>query len=303
MPAYRYVTLDVFTDRHFGGNQLAVFLDASGIPESYLQPIAREFNFSETTFCYPPADRAHAARVRIFTPGSEVPFAGHPTVGTAVALCAAGRAGGGDGGRLVLEEGVGPVPVIVRLEPGAPAFAQFGVAKLPEIGPASPTRATLAEILSLEPDEVLSGTTGPQAISCGLPFLVVPVRNVKALGRARVRLEKWDATLRTSWAPDLFLFAKDSDSDGTRFRARCFVPGYGVSEDPATGSACACFAGYLAARSSVREGTLRWTVDQGIEMGRPSRIDIEADKHDGLITAIRVGGCAVFVTEGTLEVL
>ena len=298
MPEYRYITLDVFTDRPFGGNQLAVFLDARGIPEAQLIEITREFNYSETTFCYPPADPAHEARVRIFTPGAEVPFAGHPTVGTAIALHAKRTQGSFDA-KLVLEEGVGPIPVSVRADGPAP-FAQFSVAKLPEIGPPSPTRTTLADILSLESDDIVSGASAPQGLSCGLPFLMVCVKSLKALAKARVRVDKWETTMRSSWAPDLFVFAADADSGPTHYRARCFVPSMAIIEDPATGSANACLAGFLAARSTEKNGTLAWTVQQGVEMGRPSRIDIEADKVDGAVTAIRVGGRAVFVMEGTI---
>ena len=298
MPEFRYITLDVFTNRPFGGNQLAVFLDATGIPEASLIDITREFNFSETTFCYPPADPAHEARVRIFTPGAEVPFAGHPTVGTAIALHAK-RVQGSFDATMVLEEGVGPITVTVRADSPAP-FAQFSVAKLPELGPPVPTRTTLAEILSLESDDIVSGSSAPQAISCGLPFLIVGVKTLKALARARVRVEQWETTMRSSWAPDLFVFAADADSGPAHYRARCFVPSMAVLEDPATGSANACFAGFLAARSPERTGTLSWTVAQGVEMGRPSRIEIEADKADGVITAIRVGGRAVFVMEGSI---
>ena len=296
MPRFRYLTLDVFTDRMFGGNQLAVFPDATGIPEDALAGIAREFNYSETTFCYPPRNPAHTAFVRIFTPGAEVPFAGHPTVGTAIALQAERPM---VGTALVLEEGVGPVPVHVR--PGTPAFAQFSVAKLPEVGPPVPTRSRLAEILSLAPDDVLGGSTSPQAVSCGLPFLIVGVRSLTALGAARIRFDRWEETLQSSSAPDLFVFAADPDSGPTHYRARCFVPSMSVPEDPATGSANACFAGYLAARASTRDGTLAWTVTQGVEMGRPSGLELEADKAGGTITAVRVGGHAVFVMEGQLS--
>jgi trans-2,3-dihydro-3-hydroxyanthranilate isomerase len=295
MPQFRYVTLDVFTDRMFGGNQLAVFPDATGIPEDALLAIAREFNYSETTFCYPASDPAHAARVRIFTPGAEVPFAGHPTVGTAIVLQAERPAAGTT---LVLEEGVGPVSVRVR--PGSPAFAQFSVAKLPEVGSPVPTRSRLAEILSLTADDVLGGSTSPQAVSCGLPFLIVGVRSLKALADARIRFDRWDETLRSSSAPDLFVFAADPDSGPLHYRARCFVPSMNVPEDPATGSANACFAGYLAARAGTRDGTLAWTVTQGVEMGRTSRLELEADKAGGKITAVRVGGHAVPVMEGRI---
>jgi trans-2,3-dihydro-3-hydroxyanthranilate isomerase len=303
MPEFRYITLDVFTDRAFGGNQLAVFPDATDIPDELLLTIAREFNFSESTFCYPPSDAAHAARVRIFTPGAELPFAGHPTVGTAIALALLGRAGSRDGeSRIVLEEGVGPVPVRLRFTAGEAPFAQFAVAKLPEFGPPAPSRGKLAEILSIDTEDIVGSPMSPQGVSCGIPFLLVPVRSVEALGRARVRLESWEQTLKSSWASEVFVFAPDADGGPTHYRARCFVPGLSVPEDPATGSANACFAGYLASKSTLTDGTLRWTVDQGVEMGRPSRLEIEADKAGGAITAIRVGGHAVQMSEGTLRV-
>ena len=296
MSAHRFVTLDVFTSVPFGGNQLAVFPDASGIPEQSLLAITREFNFSETTFCYPPDDPKHTRRVRIFTPTAEIPFAGHPTVGTAIALHPHG-----DGpAHLVLEEGIGPVPVTVRSTGDGTAFAQFSVAKLPELGPSAPSRGMLAEILSIDADDILASPFAPQSLSCGIPFLLVPLRSVRAVSRARVRLEKWEATLKNSWAPEVFIFAKDPDGGDAHFRARMFAPGLNIAEDPATGSANACFAGYLAARAPLANGSFAWTVDQGVEMGRASRLEIEADKADGVLTAIRVGGSAVFVSEGVL---
>ena len=302
MPGHRFVTVDVFTSVPFGGNQLAVFPDARAIPESSLLAITREFNFAETTFCYPPADPAHTKRVRIFTPGGEVPFAGHPTIGTAVALHALGQSGAPDGvAQLVLEEGVGPIPVTVRPLSGDMAFAQFSVAMLPETGSSAPSRGMLAEILSLEAEDILGSPMAPQSLSCGIPFLLVPLRSVGAVSRSRVRFDKWEATLKASWAPQLFVFAKDAEGGDAHFRARMFAPGLNVPEDPATGSANACFAGYLAARTPARDGTLAWTVDQGIEMGRASRLEIEADKAAGSITAIRVGGQAVLISEGTLR--
>jgi trans-2,3-dihydro-3-hydroxyanthranilate isomerase len=303
----RYFTADVFTDVPFGGNQLAVFLDATGIPEELLLPIAREFNFSETTFCYPPVHAANTRRVRIFTPGGEVPFAGHPTVGTAHVLVATGAVRTTAAvAELVLEEGVGPVRVSVRLEGGVPTFAQLSVAKLPEIGPPPPSRGVVAEILSLDVNDLVFGANGPQAVSCGLPFLIVPVRDVEAVSRARVRTERWEATLKAYWAPDIMVFAADPDGDPKtadgHFRARVFVPSMGVPEDPATGSANACLSGYLALRAPERDGLLRWTVDQGVEMGRPSRLEIDAEKRDGAVTAIRVGGSTVMVSEGVMSI-
>ncbi|HYV98568.1 MAG TPA: PhzF family phenazine biosynthesis protein [Gemmatimonadaceae bacterium] len=298
----RFLTADVFTTKTFGGNQLAVFPDATGIPEELLLPITREFNYSETTFCYPPANPAHSKRVRIFTPAGEIPFAGHPTVGTAHVLVAKGLVpASGDAVSLVLEEGVGPISVAVRLEGGVPVFAQLSVAKLPEIGPQPPSRGSLAEILSLEAHDVLYGASSPQAISCGLPFLMVPLRDVDAVTRSRVRTDRWEPTLKAYWAPDMLVFAPDPSGGPAHYRARVFVPGQGIVEDPATGSANACLAGYLAQRAPERDGTIRWTVDQGVEMGRPSRLELEADKKDGVITAIRVGGATVIVSEGVMR--
>jgi trans-2,3-dihydro-3-hydroxyanthranilate isomerase len=302
MPSkHRFVTLDVFTSSAFGGNQLAVFPDASGIPEDALIQITREFNFAEVTFCYPPSNPAHTKRVRIFTPAREIPFAGHPTVGTAIALIALGEAGAHPAGtaKLVFEEGVGPIPVTVKSAPGVPAFAQFSTARLAEVGPPTPSRGVLAEILSIDAEDILATPTAPQNVSCGLPFLMVPLRSVDAVSRSRVRMDKWDATLKSAWAPDLFVFARKPEGGDSHYHARMFGPGVNVPEDPATGSANACLAGYLGARTTRKDGTLVWTVDQGVEMGRPSRIEIEADKSAGAVTAIRVGGNAVMMSEGS----
>ncbi len=305
MPSkHRFVTLDVFTSRAFGGNQLAVFPDASGIPEDVLIQITREFNFAEVTFCYPPMNPAHTKRVRIFTPAREIPFAGHPTVGTAIALIELGLAGthAGDTAKLVLEEGVGPIPVTVKRAPGAATFAQFSTAKLAEVGPAVPGNDVLAEVLSMGANDILSAPMAAQNVSCGLPFLLVPLKSVDAVSRSRVRMDRWETALKSAWAPDIFLFAKDPSGGAAHFHARMYGPGVNVPEDPATGSANACLAGYLAARAPQKDGTLRWTVDQGVEMGRPSRIEIEADKSAGAVTAIRVGGNAVMMTEGSFTI-
>ena len=298
----RFLTLDVFTATPFGGNQLAVFPDATGIPESALLPITREFNFSEVTFCYPPEDPANTRRVRIFTPGAEMPFAGHPTVGTAAALALCEGALPGGTGRFRFEMGVGVVPVEVRVESDSRAWAEFSVAKLPEIGPQTPTLNTLSEILSLEPSDLVGGSMSPQAVSVGYPFLLVPVKTVKAVSRARVRVDRWEQTLQRFWAPEIFIAAKDPEQGPHHWRARMFAPGISVSEDPATGSAVAAFGGWLAMKDSRADGAFAWSVDQGIEMGRPSRLDVSADKVGGVVTAVRVAGQAVLMSEGRLRV-
>lgn len=300
---YRFVTCDVFTSVPFGGNQLAVFPDARGIPEHRLLDVTREFNFSETTFVFPPENPQHARRVRIFTPGGEVPFAGHPTVGTAHVLAETGEIPlVGETTRIVLEEKVGPVPVAIRAAGGHPTFTQLSVAKLPEVVATPPSRDDLALVLGLEVDDLLGGEWSPQAMSCGLPFLFVPLHDRNAVARARIRMEAWERTLEHSPVPEVMVFAPGGERPGTDYRARMFAPGLSVPEDPATGSACAALGGYLAARDPRRDGTLHWVVEQGFEMGRPSILEVEADVARGAVTAVRVGGDTVLVSEGTMEI-
>jgi trans-2,3-dihydro-3-hydroxyanthranilate isomerase len=176
---YKFVTADVFTDHVFGGNQLAVFPDGRGLSDATMQKIAREFNLSETVFVFPPQTPAGTRRLRIFTPGRELPFAGHPTVGSGFVLTAIGDVKlEGERTRIVFEEGVGPVEVIVRAEQGRPIFSQLSAAKMPELGPPPPEVEKLAAILSLEPEQIKTSGRAPAAFSCGLPFLFVAVRDL-----------------------------------------------------------------------------------------------------------------------------
>ncbi len=318
--AYRYVTADVFTDRQFGGNPLAVVLDAAGLTDDEMLSITREFGYSETTFVLPP-ERGGAARVRIYTPASEIPFAGHPTVGTAHVLFATGalRAEAGET-TILLEEGVGDIGVRVVGGAGGstefggvePTFAELTTAQLPQERPA-PDAALLAAALGLDGDELVGGTHAPVIGSCGLPFTIVTARDRAAVARAHVRPDAWKAAFpvaisgrdphdgaRQYESEGLLIFSLDG-TDGADVHARVFVPDLAVPEDPATGSACAALGGYLAARTP-RTGTLAWRVAQGVEMGRPSRLEVSVDKHDGgEIAAVRVGGSSVVVCEGTLR--
>jgi trans-2,3-dihydro-3-hydroxyanthranilate isomerase len=299
---FTFYTTDVFTDRVFGGNPLAVLTDARGLSGDEMQRIAREFNLSETVFVLPPSESRHTRRVRIFTPGAELPFAGHPTVGTAFVLAWSGAIElRGETTRIVLEEGVGPVPVTVRARDGRPVFAQLSAARLPERGPDPPPADEIAALLSLEPSDLLPGEP-PQAWSAGVPFLFVPVASRDALARARVRMEVWQRVLASYWAPQPFVFTYDTGSDDVQVRARMFSPGLGIIEDPATGSAAATLAGYLFERGATTSGVRSWTVEQGVEMGRPSRLEVEAEVEGGRLVAARVGGPAVPVSEGTIKV-
>jgi trans-2,3-dihydro-3-hydroxyanthranilate isomerase len=204
----------------------------------------------------------------------------------------------------VLEEGVGPVPVLIRAKDGKPVFSQLTAAKLPEINDPPPPPETLCEILSLEPSHIVADDMiEPEAVSCGVPFLFIPIKKPEMLSWVKVDIQKWEQGLRDYWA-EMFVFSTDEWSnifEGGHIRARMFAPGLGVVEDPATGSACAALAGFLALRAETRDGTLRWTVDQGVEMGRPSRLELEVDLKRGQLASIRVGGSSVLVSSGTLH--
>jgi trans-2,3-dihydro-3-hydroxyanthranilate isomerase len=298
----RFHTADVFTNRIFGGNPLAVIPDARGLDAGQMQAIATEFNLSETVFIFPPDDPAHTRRLRIFTPAAEVPFAGHPTVGAAHVLASLGEIRGEVESHIVFEEGVGPVPVTIRWHEGAPVFCQLSVAQLPVTGPRPPTRASIAAMLSLDLQDLVTGSNVTEALSCGLPFLFVPVRDRDAVARALVRMDLWNEKFRSYWAPQVMVFSRDPELQGSDVRARVFVPGLSVPEDPATGSCAAALGGYLGSRDDMREGMLSYRVEQGFEMRRPSLLDIEVDKRGGAITAIRVGGESVMVSSGEMMV-
>ena len=309
---YKYHTLDVFTEVAFGGNQLAVLPDARGLTDEQMTTLTREFNYSETVFVFPPSDPKNTRRVRIFTPGSELPFAGHPTVGTAFLLAAIGEiALDGDETRIVLEEGVGPVTVLVRSKDGKPYFTQLSAAKMPERGPMSCDVATMASMLSLSVDDIdVAGPYAIEAYSAGVPFLFVPLRDLATLGRAKLNRDVWEKTIKDSWAPEVFLFTEHEESvarggvtkGDAVLQARMFAPAMGVIEDAATGSAAAAFGGYLASRSSRKDGMLKYLVHQGVEMGRPSQLFVETDVAAGEVKAVRVGGASVLVASGELHV-
>ncbi|MEM7354277.1 MAG: PhzF family phenazine biosynthesis protein [Acidobacteriota bacterium] len=298
-----FYTADVFTETAFGGNQLAVFPQAEGLGGDRMQQIARELNLSETVFVRPPRRAGQHFDLRIFTPRIEVPFAGHPTIGAALVLAAIGAVKlQGDETTVVLGERVGPIEVKIRIVDGQPRDARFTTAMLPEFGPPPPVPEALARMLALEPADLLLETRPPMAVSCGLPFLLIPLRSLAAVSRARLDLGLWQDLLADFWAPHVHLFAHEAELPGCDLHARMFAPAAGVPEDPATGSAAAALAGLLAARSPELDGTLRWVVEQGLEIERPSILEIEADKAGGEIIAVRVGGSAVMMSEGWMEI-
>ena len=303
MPEYTYYTADVFTDQVFGGNPLAVLPDARGLDPVRMQLIAREFNYSESVFVLPPDDPAHTRRLRIFTPGGELPFAGHPTVGTAFVLAATGALPlTGDLTRIVFEEGVGPVPVAIRARDGVPFYTQLSAAKMPEFGPEPPPVAEIAGVFGLKPGDFLGGDYAPQAVSCGVPFLFAPLTSRAALARIRLDRDAWERSLAGYWAPEVYLFSFETEHPTSDLHARMFAPRMGIAEDPATGAAATALAGYLSRRDRSPAEQLHWVVEQGFEMGRPSILEVEAERQAGSVTAIRVGGASVLVSSGRLSI-
>ena len=301
MTRYHFFTLDVFTGRPFGGNPLAVVLDAERLSRGQMQAIAAEFNLSETVFVLPPAKAHSAKKLRIFTPRAELPFAGHPTVGTAFLLAKLGLVLLDTADPVImLEEGVGNVAVNVQLGPDGPISTRMSVPKMPEPGPRPPPAQELAAMLSLSVDDLLPGRV-PCAYSCGVPFLFVPVRDREAIARAKIRSDLWEKTVSRWWAPSVFVFTFDTEIPEAQVHARMFAPAFGIVEDPATGGAAAALAGFLCELEG-RDGSVRWQIEQGFEMGRPSLIELEADKSGGRITAVRVGGRSVLMSEGWINV-
>jgi trans-2,3-dihydro-3-hydroxyanthranilate isomerase len=291
----RYVTLDVFTDRRFAGNPLAVVLDADGLGTEAMQAIANEFNLPETVFVLPPENADHRAGCRIFTPKRELPFAGHPTVGTAVLL---GVRDGGKAAEFVLEEKIGPIRCRVTPEKGG-GEASFTLPALPTEVTAPPSNDTIAAALGLGADDVGGDGLAPSCWSAGNPFLFVPLRNLDAVRRASPDLAAFRALAPTF--PGMFVFSRETAEKSHDFHARMFAPAMGIVEDPATGSAVAAFAGLLGRFGGYGDGDHAVAIEQGYEMGRPSLIRLGMTIVAGQFTSVTVGGSAVIVAEGTIE--
>ncbi len=293
----RYRVFDVFTDRPLAGNPLAVVLDSEGLDSAAMQAIAREFNLSETVFVLPSENSAHSAKVRIFTPTRELPFAGHPTVGTAV--CLALERFGGSGKHdavIVLEEGVGPVRCGVRLFDSG-GFAEFDCPKLPEIAGESGAKEFIGAAISVAPVEIGFENHVPSVWSAGVPYHLVPVRNMAVLANSAPSRAAWQPAFGTGAA---FLYTRETEGHDHSFRARMFAPEVGITEDPATGSAVAAFAGAVRVFDALPDGNHSAIIEQGFEMGRPSLIRLEMAVAGGALTAVRIGGNAVQVAEGSL---
>jgi trans-2,3-dihydro-3-hydroxyanthranilate isomerase len=300
----RYALLDVFTKEPLAGNQLAVVLDSEGLGDDRMLAIAREFNLAETVFVLPPARPGHRARLRIFCPAYELPFAGHPTVGTALllALETYGSEAAGQESVFVVEEQVGDIRCAATLHSGKSGHAIFDAPRqsAPVEVPALRVDA-LASLLGLLPSEIGFDSHLPSAYSAGLPFLMVPVRDRDVIARARPVIQNWQSTV-PSGIGHVYLYTRDTLAHAHQFHARMFWLGEGIIEDPATGSAAAAFAGAVAHFDQLPSGTHRFVIEQGFEMLRPSLIHLEVYMEGGLLHASRIGGDAVLIARGTMDV-
>jgi trans-2,3-dihydro-3-hydroxyanthranilate isomerase len=302
MRRLHYHLVDVFTDRAFGGNPLAVVTNGRGVDDATMQAVAKEFNLSETTFVLPPDDPRHDWRVRIFTPGSELPMAGHPTVGTAFVLAREHLIPrGGRESNIVFEEGVGPVPVRVEFEGGEPSFAEMSQ-PLPTFGPRLEDRAAVAGMLSLEGSD-LEPDLPVEVVSCGVPFLYVPLRSLDAARRARPRVDLIERVAQEHGVPpQVFVFTRETEGAGSTVHSRMFAPAFGITEDPATGAASGPLGSYLVRYGLVAGESAEMVSEQGIEMGRPSYVRITIERRGEEFTAVRVGGQCHFMGEGFIEI-
>jgi trans-2,3-dihydro-3-hydroxyanthranilate isomerase len=301
---FAFHTLDVFTDQRFEGNPLAVVLDADGLGSERMQVVAREFNLSETVFVQRPVNPAHSARIRIFTPAAEVPFAGHPTVGAAALLAELRAPGlGGDHDAIVaLEENIGLVRVGVRLRRGHAAFAEFDAPKLPEESGAMPPVERLAAALNLIPSEIRSANHRPTRFSAGNSFAFVPIASLDAMAKARVNSQHWGSVITGHGLVGAFLYCRETVHTSSSFHARMFAPDMGIPEDPATGSAVVAFAGPIHRFDAPPDGLHKRIIEQGFEMGRPSLIALSLEVGRSRLITVRIGGHAVRVTEGHMNI-
>jgi trans-2,3-dihydro-3-hydroxyanthranilate isomerase len=306
MRKFRYHLVDVFTDRAFGGNPLAVFTNGRGLTGEQMQAIAKELNLSETTFVLPPEDSQNDFKVRIFTPAQELPMAGHPTIGTSFVLAHDHVIEYlSEEVSIRLEEGVGVIPVTIQFEERYPTLIRMRQ-PLPSFGPRLSEVNLIAEMLSLDPASI--DTNYPvEVVSCGVPFLFVPLRDLQAARDIRFRAEIWTRLQQQIEALGVFVFTLEVENPDSTVHSRMFAPGAGILEDPATGGASGPLGSYLVKYGLLENsagdqgGLLHIVSEQGIEIGRPSFIHIAIEQTSGEISAVYVGGQCYYMGEGFLE--
>jgi trans-2,3-dihydro-3-hydroxyanthranilate isomerase len=297
----RYLHLDVFTSNRFEGNQLAVFPDVPEIPAELMQRIAAEMAFSESTFIFPPAGPGDV-RMRIFTPGAELPMAGHPTIGSTFALASEAKIER-DRQKFTFELGVGPIEVSLEWSAEGLAFAWMSQL-LPEFGAQAPNRAEIAAAMGVDATD-LAGDHAVEVVSCGLPFLFVPLRTRAAVDAVSIDRRALASACAAAGIDELglFVFTMEKGAGDETVYSRMLAPGFGITEDPATGSASGPLGCYLLQHGMVSAKEARQMISlQGVAMKRPSRIHISIDSDDRRITRVRVGGQSVLVGRGEIEI-
>lgn len=295
-----YRIVDVFTNRIFGGNPLAVFLDGRSLTDAEMQSLAKEMNLSESTFVLPPRDANNHFKVRIFTPGGELPMAGHPTIGTAFVLAREGMFKlAGDIAQLRFEENIGLIPVDIHVRNNAPDMIWMTQPR-PQFGPRVLNRQTAAEMLSLEPDDI-DDKLPIEIVSCGVRYPMVPVRTLGAIKRVRFRADVAHRELSPLGGSEALVFTTETENPGSSVHSRMFAPEFGVPEDPATGSAAGPLGAYLVKYGVVKaEPTAHILNEQGFEMGRPSFLHVRITRAGDDIATVQVGGETVFVGAGEI---
>lgn len=296
----RFSILDVFSDKAMAGNQLGVVLECDGLSGDDMQSIARELNFSETVFLMPPQDEHHTAKMRIFVPNNELPFAGHPTVGGAIAIALEKGLDSVGNGIVVLEEGVGPVRCAVSFD-GVQPYAEFDLPVVAKRCGGPDQRETIAAALSLDINDIGFENHSISNFDGGLPYTLVPVHDLKAVAKAKPVLNLWNDGFGFHHHNSAYVYCRETVGHECHFHARMFAPDAGIPEDPATGSAVASLAGAIAEFDELLDGQHVFHIEQGIEMGRASLITLEVDMAQGQMTGGRIGGYAVVFASGTIE--
>lgn len=293
---YEFFVMDVFTDKKFEGNQLAVLPSSDGLDDETMQKIAREFNYSETVFVSSD-DKQNVKNVRIFTPVSEVDFAGHPNIGAAMLLARIGKYSDEKQIDVIFKEKVGDVPIRIYFEDSIPQNAELSTAKLPEKMD-SPSMESIAKSISLDVSDIVSS---PVSFSCGLPFLFVQISSLEKIKQATLNQEHWNNHISQCCAPQLYLFTKETTLSDSDFHARMFAPALGITEDPATGSAAAALAGVISEGMEKNDGNFTYVIEQGFEMNRPSIIEMSFTQKNQKIESVKIKGNAVIFSKGTIN--
>ncbi len=301
--SHPYAVLDVFTHTPLAGNPLAVVQNAQDLSSGQMQKIAKEFNLSETVFVMPAKDNANTAQIRIFTSVYEMPFAGHPTIGTACYLAKKIYPDmHGDSTNIVLEENIGVIECTVETADDGMINARFNTPGLPEESDCSERIQDYANALGLDPTDIGFANHVPSKMTLGVPYICVPIASRSALAKARPNLDRWEEAFGGHSHNDAYLYTSETDDPENDYCVRMFAPFGGAMEDPATGSAASVFSGVLAKFNGLADGQHIMNLEQGIDMGRPSLIQLGLSIESGQLNNVSIGGSAVLIAEGVLQI-